>query len=33
VDAAVEEVLAPLARTERRTLRNLLWRMLEREET
>jgi DNA-binding MarR family transcriptional regulator len=30
VDAAVEEVLAPLARAERRTLRDLLWRMLER---
>ena len=29
VDAAVEEVLAPLARAERRTLRDLLWRMLE----
>lgn len=28
VDAAVEEVLAPLARAERRTLRDLLWRML-----
>lgn len=31
VDAAVEEVLAPLALAERRTLRDLLWRMLERE--
>ncbi len=30
VDAAVEEVLAPLDRAERRTLRDLLWRMLER---
>jgi DNA-binding MarR family transcriptional regulator len=30
VDAAVEEVLAPLDRVERRTLRDLLWRMLER---
>jgi len=30
VDAAVEEVLAPLDRLERRTLRDLLWRMLER---
>jgi DNA-binding MarR family transcriptional regulator len=29
VDAAVEEVLAPLARAERRTLRDLLWRMLD----
>jgi DNA-binding MarR family transcriptional regulator len=29
VDAAVEEVLAPLARAERRTLRDLLFRMLE----
>ena len=28
VDAAVEEVLAPLGREERRTLRDLLWRML-----
>jgi DNA-binding MarR family transcriptional regulator len=28
IDSAVEEVLAPLARAERRTLRNLLWRML-----
>jgi DNA-binding MarR family transcriptional regulator len=28
VDAAVEEVLAPLARAERRTLRDLLWRVL-----
>lgn len=28
IDAAVEEVLAPLARAERRTLRDLLWRML-----
>ena len=28
VDAAVEEVLAPLGRAERRTLRDLLWRML-----
>ncbi len=28
VDAAVEEVLAPLARAGRRTLRDLLWRML-----
>ena len=30
VDAAVEQVLAPLDRVERRTLRDLLWRMLER---
>jgi DNA-binding MarR family transcriptional regulator len=29
VDAAVEEVLAPLARAERRKLRDLLWRMLD----
>jgi DNA-binding MarR family transcriptional regulator len=29
VDAAVELVLAPLARAERRTLRDLLWRMLQ----
>lgn len=29
IDAAVEEVLAPLARAERRTLRDLLWRMLQ----
>lgn len=29
VDAAVEEVLAPLDRAERRTLRDLLWRVLE----
>jgi DNA-binding MarR family transcriptional regulator len=29
VDAAVEHVLAPLAAAERRTLRELLWRMLE----
>lgn len=28
IDSAVEEVLAPLARAERRTLRDLLWRML-----
>lgn len=31
VDAAVEEVLAPLARAERRTLRDLLWRLLDEE--
>ena len=31
VDAAVEEVLAPLARAERRTLRDLLWRLLDAE--
>jgi len=30
VDAAVEEVLAPLGRAERHTLRDLLWRMLDR---
>jgi DNA-binding MarR family transcriptional regulator len=29
VDAAVEHVLAPLARSERQTLRDLLWRMLD----
>ena len=29
VDAAVEHVLAPLARSERQVLRNLLWRMLD----
>jgi DNA-binding MarR family transcriptional regulator len=31
VDAAVEEVLAPLARAERRTLRDLLYRLLDEE--
>jgi DNA-binding MarR family transcriptional regulator len=31
VDAAVDEVLAPLARAERRTLRDLLWRLLDEE--
>ena len=33
VDAAIEEVLAPLARAERRTLRDLLWRMLDRSDS
>jgi DNA-binding MarR family transcriptional regulator len=30
VNAAVEHVLAPLGRAERQTLRNLLWRVLDR---
>ena len=33
VDAAVEEVLSPLAPAERRTLRDLLWRMLDRSDS
>jgi len=33
VDAAIEEVLAPLARAERRTLRDLLWRMQDRSDS
>jgi len=33
VNAAVEQVLAPLGRAERQTLRNLLWRMLDRSDS
>jgi DNA-binding MarR family transcriptional regulator len=33
VNAAVEQVLAPLGRAERQTLRNLLWRVLDRSDS